>query len=136
MVKGDDSASSERTGARDGGDSAGAAARLAAIVSSSSEAFVGKTLEGIVPDWNRGAEAIFGYPAQDILGKSITILLPPGLEREEDEILARVRSGERIENFETRRMRKDGAVIDVSVTVSPVLDEKGRMTGASKVARD
>jgi two-component system sensor kinase FixL len=113
-----------------------AASRLAAILSSATDAYVGKTLDGIVTDWNQGAEAIFGYVAGEIVGQPIAILLPPGHESEEADILARIRRGERIENFETRRRRKDGGIIDVSVTVSPVHDERGRMIGAFKVARD
>jgi two-component system sensor kinase FixL len=113
-----------------------AASRLAAILSSSTDAYVGKTLDGVVTDWNQGAEAIFGYVAGEIVGKPIAILLPPGLESEEADILARIRKGERIENFETRRRRKDGGIIDVNVTVSPVHDERGQMIGAFKVARD
>jgi two-component system sensor kinase FixL len=133
MVKGDNSASGGRA---NGQGSAGADARLAAIISSSTAAFVGKTLDGIVTDWNPGAQAIFGYTAEEIVGKSITVLLPPGLEKQEEEILARLHNGERIENFETKRLRKDGTIIDVSVTVTPVRDEKGTMIGASKMARD
>ena len=110
--------------------------RLAAIVSSSDDAIIGKTLEGIVTDWNRSAEAVFGYSAEEMIGKPIKLLLPPGLENEEDEILARVRQGEKVDHFETRRRRKDGSIIDVSVTVSPVWDQNGTLIGASKVARD
>jgi two-component system sensor kinase FixL len=110
--------------------------RLAAIVSSSDDAIIGKTMQGIVTDWNRGAELIFGYSAQDMIGKPIAVLLPPGKEDEELEILSRVREGERIDHFETRRRRKDGKIIDVSVTISPVHDSEGRLIGASKVARD
>ena len=119
-----------------GGGAADVASRLAAIVSSSDDAIVGKTLDGIITDWNRGAQAIFGYAPGEIIGKPVKLLLPPDLEDEEDEILVRIRKGERIENFETRRRRKDGTIIDVSVTISPVHDEKGRLVGASKVARD
>ncbi len=110
--------------------------RLAAIVESSDDAIVGKTLEGIITDWNRGAEMIFGYSAQEALGKPISILLPPGHEDEESAILTRLKAGERIEHFETRRRRKDGEIIDVSLTSSPLRDGVGRLVGASKVARD
>jgi two-component system, LuxR family, sensor kinase FixL len=110
--------------------------RLAAIVSSSDDAIVGKTLDGIVTDWNRGAEIIFGYSAEEIVGKSIALILPPGQEAETGIILERIRRGERVEHFETRRRRKDGEIIDVSVTVSPVWHSSGRLLGASKVARD
>lgn len=115
---------------------ADAASRLAAIVSSSDDAIVGKTLDGIITDWNRGAQTIFGYAPEEIIGKPMMLLLPPGLEQEEDQILARIAKGERIEHFETRRRRKDGSIIDVSVTISPVHDDQGRLVGASKVARD
>ncbi|HVV26570.1 MAG TPA: PAS domain S-box protein [Rhizomicrobium sp.] len=110
--------------------------RLAAIVASSDDAIVGKTMDGIVTDWNDAAQAIFGYSAQEMIGRSIAILLPPGLEDEERRILERLGNGERIEHFETRRLRKDGRIIDVSITVSPVRDEDGTLIGASKVARD
>ncbi len=110
--------------------------RLAAIIASSDDAIVAMTLGGVVTDWNRAAEAIFGYPAAEMIGKPITPILPPGKENEEREILARIGRGERIEHFETRRQRKDGRIIDVSVTVSPLADEEGRIVGASKVARD
>lgn len=111
-------------------------ARLAAIVSSSDDAIIGKTLDGTVTDWNAAAGEIFGYSADEMVGQSILRLMPPGQEDEERDILARVGRGERIDHFETRRLRKDGTVIDVSVTVSPVMDENGGLVGASKVARD
>ncbi|HJS44941.1 MAG TPA: PAS domain S-box protein [Rhizomicrobium sp.] len=110
--------------------------RLAAIVSSSDDAIIGTTMEGIVTDWNRSAEAIFGYSAEEIIGKSITLLLPRGLESEEEEILSRVRKGEKADHFETRRRCKDGSIIDASVTVSPVWNDDGTLIGASMVARD
>ena len=110
--------------------------RLAAIVASSDDAIVGKTIDGIVTDWNRGAENIFGYSAEEMIGGPVTILLPPGKEQEEADILAQIRDGSRIDHFETRRKRKDGRIIDVSVTISPVYDREGRLIGASKVARD
>jgi two-component system, LuxR family, sensor kinase FixL len=110
--------------------------RLAAIVNSSDDAIIGKTLDGIVSDWNQGAEAIFGYSAEEMIGKSIAVLLPAGQEHETPGILARIRHGDRVEHFETTRRRKDGEIIDVSVTVSPVWDNEGRLVGASKVARD
>ncbi|GAB2176978.1 PAS domain-containing sensor histidine kinase [Dongia sp. agr-C8] len=110
--------------------------RLAAIVASSDDAIVGETLDGIITDWNRGAEQIFGYGPEEVLGRSVSILLPEDHAGETDRILERIRQGERVEHFETRRRRKDGTVIDVSVTVSPVWDASGRLVGASKVARD
>jgi two-component system sensor kinase FixL len=113
-----------------------AANRLAAIVASSEDAIIGKTLEGVVTDWNQAAETIFGYSAAEILGRSIMLLLPPGQEAEEADILRRVARGERVEPFETKRRRKDGEIIDVSVTISPVFDRQGEIVGASKIARD
>ncbi len=110
--------------------------RLAAIVASSEDAIIGKSLDGIVTDWNRGAEAIFGYGAEEIVGQSISILLPPGQEGETTIILDRIKRGERVDHFETRRLCKSGEIIDVAVTVSPVWDHAGRLLGASKVARD
>ena len=101
--------------------------RLAAIVNSSDDAIIGKTLEGIVTDWNRAAEAIFGYSAAEMIGKSVAILLPADKESEEHEILARIRRGEQVEHFETQRRRKDGEIIHVSMTVSPVWDNEGHL---------
>jgi two-component system sensor kinase FixL len=113
-----------------------AATRLAAIVAFSHDAIVGKTIDGIVTDWNTGAQRIFGYTAQEMVGQPEAKLLPPGLEDEEQQILARIRAGLKIDHFETRRLRKNGAVIDVSVTISPVHDNDGMVMGASQVARD
>ncbi|MEX6508604.1 PAS domain S-box protein [Jiella sp. M17.18] len=113
-----------------------AQSRLAAIAASSDVAIVGKSLDGIITDWNRGAEAIFGYSAEEILGRPIAVLLPEGEETEEAELLDRIRRGERIEHYETRRRRKDGEIIDVGLTLSPITDEAGRLVGASKMARD
>jgi two-component system sensor kinase FixL len=110
--------------------------RLAAIVTSSDDAIVGKTLDGIVTDWNRGAEAIFGYRAEEIIGQPIARIIPPERRDESEAILERIKRGERIDHFETQRQRKDGGIIDVSVTISPVYDTEGRLRGASKVARD
>ncbi len=110
--------------------------RLAAIVSSSDDAIVGKTIDGIVTDWNLAAQNIFGYSAEEMIGQSISRLLPPGLEDEEQKILDRIRAGEKVDHFETRRRHKNGSIIDVSVTVSPVWDDEGMLIGASKVARD
>ena len=110
--------------------------RLAAIVASSDDAIVTETLDGIVTDWNSGAETIFGYSAKEITGKSIDMLMPPGQESEAAAILKRLKRGERVEHFETRRLRGDGETIDVSLTVSPIWDGSGRLIGASKVARD
>jgi PAS domain S-box-containing protein len=109
---------------------------LAAIVESSDDAIVGKTLDGIVTSWNRGAETIFGYREEEMIGQSIKRLFPADRLSEEDLILERIRRGERVEHFETVRRRKDGREIDVSVAISPVRDPVGRIVGASKIARD
>ena len=109
---------------------------LAAIVDSSDDAIVSKNLDGIVTSWNRGAERLFGYSAGEAVGKSIKMLIPADRLQEEDHILERIRNGQRVDHFETVRQRKDGTLIEVSVTISPVLDETGRIVGASKVARD
>jgi len=110
--------------------------RLAAIVESSDDAIVAKDLNGIITNWNKSAERIFGYTESEVLGKPITILIPPELQTEETEILRRLRSGERIEHFETVRVTKAGERVLVSLTVSPVRDSSGRIVGASKIARD
>src|SRR5688572_12577376 len=109
---------------------------LAAIVESSDDAIVSKSLEGIVTSWNRGAERIFGWTAAEVIGKPITIIIPPERLQEEPQILARLRAGERVDHFETVRMTKDGRRIDISVTISPIRDDSGRVIGASKIARD
>lgn len=109
---------------------------LAAIVQSSDDAIVSKDLDGIIMTWNRGAERIFGYKAEEVIGKPVTILMPPDRVHEEPGILARIRTGQRIEHYETVRQRKDGTRIDISLTVSPVRDQAGRIIGASKIARD
>jgi len=109
---------------------------LAAIVESSEDAIVGKTLEGIITSWNAAASRIFGYDAGEIIGKSVLTLIPPELQHEEPVILAKLRSGERIEHYETKRRRKDGSILDVSLTISPVKDGRGRVIGSSKIARD
>jgi PAS domain S-box-containing protein len=109
---------------------------LAAIVDSSDAAIIGKTLDGIVTSWNRSAERIFGYTASEMIGKSIHAIAAPSRPREMAQILARIRRGENVEHYETERMRKDGRVIQVSLTVSPIHDEKGRIVGASKIAHD
>jgi two-component system, chemotaxis family, CheB/CheR fusion protein len=112
------------------------AQRLASIVESSDDAIVSKDLHGIITSWNRGAERLFGYKAEEAIGKPITILIPPDRVDEEPEILARIRRGERIDHYDTIRRRKDGRLIDISLTVSPLKDADGRIVGASKIARD
>ena len=108
----------------------------AAIINSSDDAIIGKTPEGIINSWNPGAEAIFGYPAREAIGQPVTMLLPPDLASEEEGILARMRAGEKVDHFQTRRIRKDGRIIEISATISPILDESGKVVGASKIARD
>lgn len=113
-----------------------ASARLAAIVESSGDAIVSKNLDGIITSWNVGAERLFGYQAQEVVGKPITILIPDNRQDEEPAILARLRKGERVEHFETIRRRKDGSLVELSLTISPIRDNDGRIIGASKIARD
>jgi len=110
--------------------------RLAAIVESSDDAIVGKTLEGVVTSWNAGAERMFGYPAAEMLGRPITVLFPPDRISEERMFMETIGRGERVAHFETVRVRKDGRPISVSVTLSPILDEDGAIVGVSKIARD
>ena len=110
--------------------------RLAAIVASSDDAIIGKNLNSIVTSWNVGAERIFGYTADEMIGTSILRLIPPNRHAEELEILARIRRGERVDHFETIRLAKDGRQINLSITVSPIKDSAGHVVGASKVARD
>jgi two-component system, chemotaxis family, CheB/CheR fusion protein len=109
---------------------------LASIVATSDDAIVSKDLNGIVTSWNKGAERIFGYTDGEMLGKSITILMPSARNNEESEILDRIRRGEHVDHYETVRQRKDGTLVDISLTVSPVRDATGKVVGASKVARD
>jgi PAS domain S-box-containing protein len=109
---------------------------LAAIIESADDAIISKTLNGIITSWNKGAERIFGYTADEVIGKPVTILIPKGHEDEEPAILARLRAGQRIEHYETVRLRKDGRLIDISLTVSPIYGPKGTIVGASKIARD
>lgn len=113
-----------------------AARHLAAIIESSDDAIVSKSLEGIIRSWNKGAERIFGYGADEVIGKSITILIPPERQSEEPAILARMKKGERIEHFKTIRVRKNGERIPISLTISPVQDASGKIIGVSKIARD
>ena len=107
-----------------------------AIVDSSDDAIVSKNLKGVVMSWNNGAERIFGYSAEEMIGQSITKLLPPDRPNEEAQILARLQRGERLEHFETQRKRKDGRIIDVSLTISPIRNSDDGIVGASKIARD
>ena len=113
-----------------------AAMRLAAIVQSSHDAVAAKTLNGIITDWNQSAERIFGYKPKEIIGKSILTLIPNDRQSEEQEILRKVRGGESLEHYETVRRRKDGKLIDVSLTISPIKGPRGEIVGISKIARD
>src|SRR5262249_50110306 len=110
--------------------------RLASIIESSDDAIIGKSLNGIITSWNRGAERLFGYTAEEAVGKPATIVIPPDRHEEERSIRERIGRGVRIEHYETVRVRKDGSSIVVSLTVSPVKDVEGRIAGASIIARD
>lgn len=110
---------------------------LAAVVESSSDAIIGKTLDGVIVNWNKAAEILYGYPTHEAIGKPISLLLPPGTTDEIPQILEQIRTGgERVKHFETVRRRKDGTNVDVSLTVSPVQDSQGTVIGASTIARD
>jgi PAS domain S-box-containing protein len=109
---------------------------LAAIVDSSDDAILSKNLDGIISSWNRGAERIFGYTAEEAIGRHITLIVPLERHAEESDILDRIGRGERVDHFHTIRKRKDGGLLDVSLTISPVRDSSGRVIGASNVARD
>ncbi|MGK6315585.1 PAS domain S-box protein [Neorhizobium sp. DT-125] len=113
-----------------------AGAFLAAIIESSEDAIVSKSLQGIIITWNKGAERLFGYSAAEAVGKPITILIPEDRLDEEPAILARIHAGERVDHFETIRRRKDGTLLDISLTISPIRNSDGKIIGASKIARD
>jgi PAS domain S-box-containing protein len=113
-----------------------ASALLAAIVQSSGDAIISKDLNAIITSWNRGAERIFGYKTEEVVGQSVTILMPPERLNEEPALLEKIRSGQRIEHYETVRRHKNGTLLDISLTISPVFDSQGRIIGASKIARD
>lgn len=113
-----------------------ALARLAAIVEWSDDAIVTKNLDGIIETWNRGAEQLFGYTAEETVGQSVTMLMPPERVSEEPVILERIRRGEHIDHYESVRRRKDGRLLDVALTISPIVDKHGQIVGASKIARD
>ncbi|MDB5661656.1 MAG: domain S-box protein [Cypionkella sp.] len=110
--------------------------RLAAIVSSSDDAIISKSLTGIISSWNRGAEKIFGYTAEEMIGQPIIRIIPPELHSQEEDILRRVKAGERIDHFDNVRLAKDGTRVDISLTVSPLRTSNGQIVGASKVARN
>ena len=113
-----------------------AQAYLAAIVASSREAIISKKLDGTITSWNQAAEKIFGYSAEEMIGKSIRLLIPPERQNEEDAILGQISRAEMVSNYETVRLRRDGSTIDVSVNVSPIFDTAGKIVGASKIAHD
>lgn len=113
-----------------------ARARLAAIVASSDDAIISKDLNGVIVTWNRGAQRLFGYTAAEAVGKSVTMLIPPERLDEEPGILQRIRKGQSVDHYETVRRRKDGVLLDISLTVSPIVDAGGRVIGVSKIARD
>jgi PAS domain S-box-containing protein len=112
------------------------AQRLSSIVESSDDAIISKNLDGIIASWNNGAQRLFGYAAEEVIGKHITILIPPDHRDEENTIIDRIRRGQRVEHYETVRRRKDGSLVEISLTVSPVKDGQGKIVGASKIARD
>jgi PAS domain S-box-containing protein len=128
----------DRPNGADGGESNSHEMRaiLAAIVESSDDAIIGKTVGGIISTWNQGAQRMFGYSPEEAIGKSIFLIIPLGQQHEEIEIQKRLALGERVDHFETVRIAKDGGRIDVSVTVSPIKNLKGEIIGASKIARD
>jgi PAS domain S-box-containing protein len=109
---------------------------LAAIVESSDDAIISKDLNGIITSWNQAAERLFGYTAEEAIGKPVTLLIPPERHDEESSILASIKRGQRIEHYETIRRRKDGGLLDISLTVSPIRNDAGTIVGASKIARD
>lgn len=110
--------------------------RLAAIVDSSDDAIISKDLNGVITSWNAGAQRLFGYTVEEAVGQSIEMLIPAERSDEEPEILGRIRAGQKVDHYETVRRRKDGTLVDISLTVSPILDKKGAVVGASKIARD
>ena len=109
---------------------------LAAIVDSSDDALVSKTLDGVITSWNAGAERLFGYTASEAVGQHISLIIPANRRNEEPVIIERIKKGERIEHFDTVRMRKDQTPLDISLTISPARDASGKIVGASKIARD
>jgi PAS domain S-box-containing protein len=113
-----------------------AASFLAAIVESSDDAIIGTTLEGIVLSWNRGAERIYGYPALDVIGRSISVIIPPYRPDELSQNLESIKRGQPVERYDTVRIRKDGKAVDISLTISPIKDREGRIIGVSNIARN
>jgi len=127
-----------RPAAEDGGPGRGdrIAQHYAAIIESSDDAILSKDLDGVILTWNEGAERLFGFAAQEAVGRPVTMIIAPDRREEEPAMLDRIRRGERIRNFETARRRKDGSLVDVSLTLSPIRDARGRVVGASSIARD
>jgi PAS domain S-box-containing protein len=109
---------------------------LAAIIESSDDAILSKDLDGNITSWNKGAERLFGYTAEEAVGKPVRMLIPANLQDEEPAILERISRGERTDHYETVRLRKDGSLVDISLTVSPIRTSEGTIVGASKIARD
>src|SRR5687767_12009752 len=112
------------------------ARHLAKVVESSDDAIVSKDLNGIITSWNRAAERMFGYTAAEAVGRSIRMIIPEDRSAEEDHVLGQIRAGKAVTHFETIRRRKDGTLVPISLSVSPIYDDAGRVTGASKIARD
>ncbi len=110
--------------------------QLAAIVQSSDDVILSKSLDGIILSWNRGAQRVFGYTADEVIGQHVSMLMPPEYAEDSERILGRIRRGESVDHYETKRRRKDGTIIDVSLTVSPIRNAEGEVVGASKVGRD
>jgi PAS domain S-box-containing protein len=127
---------SSSTESNDSGELERTRARLAAIVDSSEDGIISKTLEGIVTSWNRGAERLFGYTASEMTGQPIARLIPPEFQHEEADILAKLRRGERIDRYEAVRIHKNGTYLNISLTISPMRDGTGRIVGAAKIAHD
>jgi PAS domain S-box-containing protein len=109
---------------------------MTALIESANDAIISKNLNGIITSWNKGAERIFGYRADEIVGKSVMILIPPDRHDEELQILSSIRAGKRVDHFETMRCRKDGRLVEISLTVSPIKDADGTIVGASKIVRE
>src|ERR1700722_3880519 len=107
-----------------------------AIVESSDDAILSKDLDGLILSWNRGAERLFGFTSEEAVGRPVTIIIPPDRLDEEPTILEKIHRGERIEHFETVRQRKNGSLVDISLTISPIRNSRGKIVGASKIARD
>src|SRR5262249_33229969 len=113
-----------------------AARILAAIVECSDDAIVSKSLDGIIQSWNAGAERLFGYTAEQAVGRHISLITPAARAHEKDHIISELKAGRRVAHFDTLRLRSDGEIVHVSLTISPIKDEAGRVIGASKIARD